>query len=372
MVASTFHPPAKAGGTDLVDDAPVMLWATDAQGEVTFVNRTWREFTGHHDARSAWRACIHPDDLGRYDEVSARHRAKRQPYQAEWRMRRQDGAYRWLLETARPRHAADGTFAGFVGCLVDVTDRHQLEERLREADRSRGMFINAASHELRTPLTPLLMQLHLLRTRPDLPPEKVREGLAIALRSAERLNELITDLLDVARLQKAGLAISARPTDLAPILDEVVRAFTVPGTIKGVRLVREGAAPLPMMGDERRLAQVVGNLVSNAIRFTSRGGTIRVRGVSEPEAVGVDVVDDGAGIAQDRLADLFKPFSQVHKAALDSGSGLGLFICRTVVLSHGGTISAHSDGPGKGATFRVRFPTAPYAQPEPQAPGSIG
>jgi len=145
--------------------------------------------------------------------------------------------------------------------------------------------------------------------------------------------------------------------DLHAAASEVVRSFQVAAKAKGVALLLEGEAPVPIVGDDRRLIQVIANLVSNAIRFTPRGGEVRVRAGSLGAQAAVTVADNGRGIPADRFGELFRPFAQVHDGrGLDAGSGLGLYLSRGIAEAHGGTIEVHSEGVGRGATFRVVLP----------------
>jgi signal transduction histidine kinase len=262
-------------------------------------------------------------------------------------------------------HPADQTV------IRDVTDRIQVEqeralnakraaeiERLRELDRLKTQFVNTLSHELRTPLTPIKVQLHILKNAPS-----EGEGRKRAMDMLER---------NLARIQSGGLRLNRARHNASPILHESLESFADVARANDVRLDVALEAGLWADLDPKRLSQVVFNLVGNAMKFTPRGGAIRVEAFRRSDAVTVRVTDSGVGLKAEDIAKLFEPFSQVHDTMqkTNSGTGLGLYICRGIVESHGGRIWCESDGPGKGATFAFSVPAADGPLAEPVAPKS--
>lgn len=279
------------------------------------------------------------------------------------------GAQRWVRTDRVPYRDETGKVAGVIVIAVDITDLKAAEERLGEANQElqrlvqvRTQFLNNTAHELRTPLTPVLLQSHILRHA--LGPQMAagdRKGFEILERNLRRLDYLVNDLLDAARLQSGRLPLRLAQTDLNAVVLDSVESYREVATRAGVELVGETAAPLWVSGDAARLTQVLFNLLSNAVRFSRPGGRVLVRCRADgPDAV-VEVIDRGIGIKPDALARLFQPFSQVHdlEANAQGGTGLGLYVCKGIVEAHGGTIGARSDGLGQGATFTVRLPAPP-------------
>jgi CheY-like chemotaxis protein len=226
------------------------------------------------------------------------------------------------------------------------------------------------SHELRTPLTAIVgySRLLLRQVHGPLTPKQAEHQEAI-FRSAQRLTDLINDLLDVSRLEAARIELHPRPTDARQIADQVMAVVRVAAHAKQIRLINELQPGLPLVhADPTRLHQVLVNLVGNAIKFTPSGGLVRVRGGQQNGQVWVAVEDTGVGIAPDELARVWDPFYQVESPMRrrHGGSGLGLAIVRRLVELHGGLVRAESQGEGQGARFSFTLPVATEA-PKPES-----
>jgi PAS domain S-box-containing protein len=243
------------------------------------------------------------------------------------------------------------------------------------ANRAKDEFLAGVSHELRTPLNAILGWSRLLRGG-ALDAETVERGLAAVERNAEIQEQLIGDLLDVARIVTGKIQLCLEPTDLGGVVEAAVDAVRHSAAAKGLLLDvrREGPVP-PTLADADRLQQVVWNLLSNAIRFTPAGGHIVVAlGGRDGRAV-IRVIDDGAGIGADFLPYVFERFRQGETGTTrrQGGLGLGLSIVRHLTELHGGTVHAQSPGEGRGATFTVELPLiepaadTPHPAPEPAA-----
>jgi len=245
--------------------------------------------------------------------------------------------------------------------MADRTEAAQAE--LREAVRLREEFLSVASHELRTPLTPLkgfaALTLNRMEKLGDFPErERTLKALRSMARQTDRLTRLVDDLLDTSRIQAGRFELERARVDLVPLVREVLERFELRGQ-EGLRFFLE-SPELPVEGtwDGPRLEQVVTNLLSNAVRYSPQGGTVRVSFHLTPMDVELQVKDEGIGIPPESLAQLFQPFSRASNATARhfGGLGLGLFICREIVQRHGGTIWAESPGAHRGSCFHVRLP----------------
>jgi CheY-like chemotaxis protein len=239
--------------------------------------------------------------------------------------------------------------------LAAVTsERRRAKEEAEAASRAKDQFLAALSHELRTPLTPVLAFSSTLEQNPRLPPE-ARRQLEIVRRNAELEARLIDDLLDLTRIARGKLQIAPEPVALTEVLDHVVEICRAEAAAKGLSLERDGSsAGMIVRADPARLRQVLWNIVKNAIKFTPRGGWIRLRAVASAAGrIAVEISDSGAGIESSEIARIFQPFEQAGNQA--GGLGLGLAISNALVEAHGGTLTAASDGPGRGSTFRVEL-----------------
>ena len=258
---------------------------------------------------------------------------------------------------------------------VEVERREQQArevERLRDLDRFKTDFLNAAAHELNTPLTPLQLQLHILQKAEEMGNAEARgRALGIIHRNVERMALLVQDMLDVARLQSGRLAIQRQPADLAAVLREAVETYRPPADAKGIRIDVEGPETLVVAIDPKRTSQILYNLVSNAVKYTPPEGRITVRYSGDEEQVRIEVQDTGLGFSAEQLARMFAPFGQAHvKQVSAPGTGLGLFISRGIAERHGGRLDATSPGPGQGATFTCVLSQTSATEDGFQEPGT--
>lgn len=236
-------------------------------------------------------------------------------------------------------------------------DRRQAADkevdRLRELDRFKTSFINAAAHELNTPLTPLQLQLHVLQKAEEGGnAESRKRAMAILHRNVDRLALLVQDMLDVARLQSGRISIERAPADLATVVRDAVETYRGPADAKGIDLSVSGPESLVVAIDPKRTSQILYNLVSNSIKYTPPDGRVEVRYDGDETSVRIVVTDNGLGFNDEQKSRMFQPFGQAHAQLVSApGTGLGLFISRGIAEQHGGHLDGVSPGSGKGATF---------------------
>jgi signal transduction histidine kinase len=228
-----------------------------------------------------------------------------------------------------------------------------LYEKAREANRLKDRFLSIASHELRTPLNALLGWSEVLRTI-DNPELRVRALDAIE-NSARAQAELIEDMLDASRAREGKLVLDLAPVDLVAVITAGVKTVQLAAQKRGVRLETELPAHALVQADGARLRQVVWNLLSNAVKFTPSGKRVCTRLQAADDVVIITVQDEGEGIRRDFLPHMFDELRQ-EVTGRAGGLGLGLYIVKTIVNLHGGTVEALSEGEGRGATFVVRLP----------------
>jgi PAS domain S-box-containing protein len=253
--------------------------------------------------------------------------------------------------------------------LRDIDERRKAEEALREADNQKNRFLAVLSHELRNPLAPIHNSLYILdRAVPG--GEQANRARAVIARQVSQLTRLVDDLLDVTRIVSGKLRLQRARFDLAQMIrrtaDDHRNMFAEAGNDIEVQA---GTEPMWMMGDESRMAQATGNLLSNSVKFTEGGGRVVLALTFDRETTTgvIRIQDTGIGVHPDLLPRLFEPFVQAD-SSLDrtkSGLGLGLALVKSVVDLHGGTVKAYSEGPGKGTAFEIRVPVD--AQPVPAA-----
>jgi PAS domain S-box-containing protein len=366
----------------LADSVPQIVTVRRANGDLEFVNRRWGEYTGRPDAEADdVVGVVHPDDIAGLNARWGIAKLARVTLEVESRFRRFDGEYRWFLTRAVPAlDATDPAATRWFGTSTDVHDQREAADRLREADRRKDEFLATLAHELRNPLAPIRNGLVVLKLGVS-EPAAVERTRAMMERQLEHLVVLVDDLLDASRITQGKLTLRRVPADLARAVADAVEAVRPLTAQHAHRLVVEcPPTTLCVDGDPTRLAQIVGNLLTNSAKYTPPGGNIRLTLERHADAAVLAVTDDGIGIPPAALGTIFGLFSQVDRTLekTTGGLGIGLALVKGLVEMHGGTIAAESAGEGRGSTFTVRLPALPAdagdASPadEPSLPAAVG
>lgn len=317
-------------------------------------------------------AILHPDDRERIREAVAACVEGRKAYNIEYRTVAPDGRTRWIRAIGNCFYDESSNPLRFDGITIDITGAKKVEEereKLLEVERAarteaerinrmKDEFLATLSHELRTPLNAIVGWAQLLQ-KGTLKPERVKEGLDVIERNVRVQNQLIEDLLDMNRIVSGKLRLNVQQVDLASVIEAAIETVKLAAEAKEIRLQtvlnpRAGT----VSGDPNRLQQIVWNLLSNAIKFTSKRGRVQVVLERVNSHIEISVIDTGQGIKPEFLPYVFDRFRQADASITRShgGLGLGLSIVRSLTELHGGTVSAKSQGEGKGATFIVSLP----------------
>jgi PAS domain S-box-containing protein len=292
------------------------------------------------------------------------------------------GTPKWWDVLVTPIRDEDGNVLRLLAISRDITEqkhvdeeRNQLLERERQArseaehaTQMKDEFLATVSHELRTPLNSIVGWVGVLKQ--DQSRETLRKAIDVIDRNSRRQAQMIDDLLDVSRIVSGKLPLAVHPVDLVALIDEVVASARAAADAKGVHLTTTYDSRPEVNGDRGRLQQVVWNLVSNAIKFTSRDGIVNVALRVADDCAQIQVSDDGQGIAAELLPHIFERFLQGDSSSTrrHGGLGLGLAIVKNLTEMHGGSVQAASAGPGRGALFTVTLPlrrSAATHSPEP-------
>jgi signal transduction histidine kinase/CheY-like chemotaxis protein len=303
---------------------------------------------------------------------------------AEVIIERPDGSRVTVVVNIRPQKNQRGDVIGAINCFYDITERKASEEILRRSDRNKTEFLAMLAHELRNPLAPILVSIEILRrahkidekqpervdptdagssaaTRTDVN-DRADHALRVLTRQVAHMVRLVDDLLDAGRISNGKIALRKERLDLSPVVLNAVDAVRPLCDNHQQQLtVTLPSEPLLLNADPARLAQIVGNLLNNACKFTARGGHIWLTVTREsslaPQIV-IRVRDTGVGIAADKLGDVFNMFAQLDTSLERStaGLGIGLALVKTLTEKHGGTVDARSPGVGQGSEFIVRLP----------------
>ena len=278
---------------------------------------------------------------------------------AVWARQLQSGRFDRPIPLAGPSEvqALGRAFNAMANDVAELVAKEQAARRVaEEANRTKDEFLATVSHELRTPLSAILGWAQMLRTE-RLPVEQVRHGMVVIERSARTQSQLIDDLLDVSRIASKNLRITRAPVRLVDVIEAALDAVRPQATERQVKIVTDISEPALVLGDARRLEQVVWNLAWNAVKFTQRSGRITVQLKRVDRQLVLTVADTGVGISSAFLPYVFDWFRQEDaRSRSQSGLGLGLGIVRHLVQLHGGSVKAESRGLGHGATFIVTIP----------------
>ncbi len=344
---------------EIADTSPVMIWVTDAQGNIEFVNQAYRAFFAlrEEDLRGpdGWRPLLHPDEAPSYAERFYSCLRDGLPFHADVRVRRHDGQWRWVASYAAPRLAPDGRVTGYVGSSPDITEMKEAVAHVREAMKVKDAFLASVAHELRQPINAALAALGVMRARRDGATDE--RASAVLERQLRQMSRVVDDLLEASRIVRGDIALELADVDLRQIvqdaLDTAAPALEEPHHRLETSLPD---TPVIVRADAARIQQVLVNLLSNAGKYTPAGGTIRVAVERAPGRATIGVRDSGIGIPPEALGRIFDLFSRGTAVSDHRGFGIGLAVARKLVEQHGGSIEARSAGPGAGAEFIVSLP----------------
>ena len=271
-----------------------------------------------------------------------------------------DGTRITLMISASPLFDEVGKVRGAIATHVDITSLKQVQRALEHADRQKDEFLAMLAHELRNPLAPIRNAAELLARLP-LGNEAARTATSMIERQVTHLTRLVDDLLDVSRITRGRIELHREFIDLSDVIADAVETVQPLLQARGHRLEVVLSHPgLVVWGDRARLLQCVVNLLTNAAKYTEDGGRIQVRAASSGDSASIEVADSGMGIEPDLLPHVFELFVQGERglARSQGGLGIGLSVVRSLAELHGGSVTARSDGAGRGATFTLQLPRA--------------
>ena len=359
------------------------VWDWNIESDGIWFSARWKEMLGYEpaefpDRREAWVARIHPEDRPNLEATLKAHLRQQTPvFQCEYRIRHKDGSWGWALVRGKALFNPAGRALRMVGTHTDITRQKNAETELRQAkeaaedaDRAKSEFLAVMSHEIRTPMNGVLGFTNLLLDTP-LTTEQ-RDWLHTIHSSGESLLTLINDILDVSKIESGHMELEQHPVSVRRSIEEVLDLLWSKANEKKIELLHWIEADVPewIVSDGTRLRQVLLNLVGNAIKFTTKGEVeVRISRVpdapGQPPSLAFIIRDTGEGIPHDRVARLFRPFSQADSSTTRrfGGTGLGLAISRSLVQLLGGDIALATTTP-EGTSFRFTILAAPAPTPE--------
>jgi PAS domain S-box-containing protein len=354
----------------MADTAPVLIWMTGTDGLCNYFNKPWLEFTGRsmeQEVGTGWTEGVHPDDVqGCFDcFLPALH--ARKPFRMEYRLRRADGEYRWVIESGIPRYTGAGEFAGYIGSNIDITDLKSAEaerERLRQVQSelahinrvtTMGELTASIAHEIKQPISAAHTNaqtclLWLGRDQPDI--EKAQKAVSRIIQDATRASEIINRIRVLFKKEQP----QREWVDVNEVIREMISLMGSEAGRRTISIYTELAPELPKVSADRvQLQQVLMNLMLNGIEAISEGklgGHLTIKSQQNPEdQVLISVSDSGIGLPPERADKVFDAFFTTKP----QGTGMGLSISRSIIESHGGRLWAKGNS-DRGATFQFTLP----------------
>jgi PAS domain S-box-containing protein len=348
------------------DGIPNLAWTADPNGAIDYVNRRWVEYTGRPPDQlvdDRWHSVVHPEDLLRHIDRWRHAMRTGEPYDENLRIRRHDGVYRWHSVRDWPERDATGKIVHWYGTAVDVDDQRRWadaknysEERLRAANQELKEFASIAAHDLKEPLRMVTGFLSLLKRQTlkklDM---KEQDWVIEAIDGAERMQRMINELLDFARVDTGEMCMA--PVDCSEVLDTAL-ANLMDAVKESAASIDKGDMPV-VLGSKEQLTRLFQNLLSNAMKYHRQGvpPVIAIHSVRHGNEWFICVQDNGIGIAESDRERIFDIYKRLHTRGDFPGTGLGLSICKKIAERHHGRIWVTST-PGSGSAFNVNLPAA--------------
>ena len=345
----------------IFEEFPALIWRSRLDKLCDYFNKTWLEFTGRtmeQEFGNGWAEGVHPDDfdfcLKTYIEAFDKHEA----FLMEYRMKNKFGEYRWIRDFGKPFFDLDNSFLGYIGSCYDITEIKDNEMKLIELNATKDKFFSIIAHDLRTPFSSLLGFTKLLvEELPSMSQDQIQQIAVRMRKSATNLFSLLENLLEWSRMQQGLALFTPRTIPLPELVEAIITVASEQAKIKEIDLT-SNIPDLSVFADENMLQSVIRNLVSNAIKFTPKGGWVNVSVKTTCDnSVEFSVKDTGIGMIPSMVDDLFRIDFQTNRKGTEGepSSGLGLIICKDFIKKHGGKIWVESEE-GIGSTFLFTLP----------------
>ncbi|MFN3667352.1 MAG: PAS domain S-box protein, partial [Sediminibacterium sp.] len=332
----------------LAQTLPQLVWVADAQGNAEFASLRWKEYSGiEPGGELEWKAIVHPEDYERINADWVHSLKTGNIYKSEVRLKSKNGEYRWHTVNGEPVFDQDNTIVKWVGAFTDTHEQKLNDERKDE-------FVSIASHEMKTPLTTAKAYLQMLELTLDESNEEACLFTKKANQSVDRLEELVSELLDVSKIRQGKLPYNFTSFNFNKLINDTVESIQLTSRIH--KIIKSGNVVDEVYGDKDRLQQVIINLLTNAIKYSPGAEKVFITIKQENFSIQVSVKDAGIGIAQNSLNKIFDKYHRIEEHAVHfQGLGIGLFISSEIIQRHNGKLWADSEI-GKGSTFYFTIP----------------
>lgn len=356
----------------LADAIPHIVMRAGGDGVVEYTNQLWTAFTGLTSAESVgdgWQKAVDRRDLGELLNMGNSSISLKKGFEAECRLRRHDGIYRWYWFKAMPDIDQSGQVIAWIATCTDIHDRKLAEQNFLKAQRdaekandAKTHFLANMSHEIRTPLNAIMGFTELLLD-PNISMEEKMKSVAIVRRNGHALLKIVDEILDISKVEAGGLETEKVESNIVDLLNEIKALMSIQASKKNIDLIFDFSTRMPtrVVTDSTRLRQILVNIIGNAIKFTEKG-SVKLSGkyltsMNGSSFLHFDVCDTGLGIDKDSADKIFEPFSQADSSTtrLYGGTGLGLALSRRLARALGGDVRLGKSSPGQGSTFEIEI-----------------
>ena len=355
---------------NIANSAPVMIWISDVDGMFNFVNKVWCDFTGRtlgDELGLNWVQDVHPDEGKTLLDIYNKALETRTTFSFEFRFKRKDNIYRWLIINGVPRFNSEENFLGLIGTCLDINTQKENEEyinkvntELESANKNKDKFFSIISHDLRSPLSGIMSLLELIVSDYDsLSEDEKKEILYEAAKSSKSTFNLMENLLEWSRVQTGKMSFAPQNISLTLIINTIKNLYYQKLKEKEISLNFDFDKKFFAYADLQITETIIRNLISNAIKFTPELGIILISFENLDDKVMVKIKDTGVGMDENQISKLFKPeiSSSSVGTAGERGTGLGLILCKELVEMQKGKIWVESTV-GSGTTFFFTVPKA--------------
>jgi len=353
---------------NMANTAPVMIWIADVDGLFSFLNKVWLDFTGNEmgdDLGMNWLKNVHPEDLEKLLGLYQDAFSSKTSFSCEFRFKRKDDVYRWIMINGTPRFSRDGIFMGFIGSCADISEQKESEEKIRkinielaEINATKDKFFSIISHDLRSPLSGLMQILFIIAEDYDsLPNEEKLQMITDVANTSKKTYELMENLLEWSSIQTGTIPFYPKKLTLLMLLKNLEELYTQNLKSKEITLKIDVGPEISVFADKKMIETILRNLISNAIKFTHPNGTVSVSAEPGNDFVVIKVMDTGVGIKKEKLSELFQvdKVESTPGTAKERGTGLGLILCKELVEKQNGKMWVESKE-DEGTTFYFTLP----------------
>jgi PAS domain S-box-containing protein len=348
----------------LVENIPAVTWISCEDGKTSFISSNVEQVYGFTQeeiitsGNDLWFGRIHPDDVNQVKEAYRMLFEKEKKYDIEYRIKRKDGQWIWLHDMAIATYEEDGILYGY-GIFTDVTDRKEAEIARRDLELRRTEFITLTTHELRTPLTILKGYINFFKKHyGEFTEEDLERGFFITEKNVKRLETLITGVSELTRIEKGIFYVETELIEINSFLNEKILAYQdlLEDQFTYINPTKEESCFIE--ADPERLAQVIDNIIQNAIRHTSESSREILVEIETQmsDYVKIMIQDNGAGISSKNINKIFEPFVSIPTKYSVQGTGIGLYLSKSIIEKLNGRIYVKSEGLDQGCTFTIELP----------------